>query len=132
MKKFTILKAVVAASIVSMLVAGSALAAPAGHDARDTRLMARLTLVHGVPGVDGFPVDISLYGFKVGIQEFNGVTFGTVAGPIREAPRHLLGGGPCRRCASFQRAPPLELALPRAWGEQVGGCASRGRRDASS
>ncbi len=86
MKKFTILKAVVAALIVPTLVAGSALAAPAGHDARDSRLKAKLTLVHGVPGADGFPVDISLYSFDAGIQQFKAVTFGTVAGPLKEAP----------------------------------------------
>jgi hypothetical protein len=45
---------------------------------------AQLTLVHGIDGDQGFPVDISVYRLFVGSQRFNGVTYGTVAGPLEQ------------------------------------------------
>ena len=41
-----------------------------------------LTLVHGIDGAGGFPVDISVYRLFHGSQRFENVTYGTVAGPL--------------------------------------------------
>jgi len=49
---------------------------------------AKLTLVHGVPGKAGFPVDITLRKWGGAAQRFEGVTFGTIAGPL-EVPKGL-------------------------------------------
>lgn len=43
---------------------------------------AALTLVHGIDGRGGFPVDISVYRLAVDSTVYEDVTYGTVAGPI--------------------------------------------------
>jgi hypothetical protein len=43
---------------------------------------AALTLVHGIDGRGGFPVDISVYRLAVGSTVYDDVTYGTVAGSI--------------------------------------------------
>ena len=79
------LSAVLAAIVAVGLMATTA---TAGHQARtEPRTWhgtAQLTLVHGIDGDQGFPVDISVYRLFVGSQRFNGVTYGTVAGPLEQ------------------------------------------------
>jgi len=71
---------------VAAMTAATLVAAPAGAaDRQGTKWFggaAKLTLVHGVPGANGFPVDISVYRLAEGSQVFEDVTFGTVAGPL--------------------------------------------------
>jgi len=72
---------------LAAMVAASLMAAPATAAGRqDAKWFGtgsgKLTLVHGVPGANGFPVDISVYRLAVGSQVFEDVTFGTVAGPL--------------------------------------------------
>jgi hypothetical protein len=74
-------KALIAAVATLALLAAPA-AAGTDQASAWTR-KANLTLVHGVPGFDA---DISVYRLGVGSQRFNGVTFGTVAGPLRLDP----------------------------------------------
>jgi hypothetical protein len=74
----TIARVLVASMTLSGLLVVSAPAAQATH----TSTKARLTLVHGIDGPSGFPVDISVYRLAVGSQRFTGVTYGTVAGPL--------------------------------------------------
>lgn len=78
--------------VSALLVAGLALlalaptAASASVDRWPPARTGQLTLVHGIPGDDGFPVDITLSGlFRKG-QTFEDVRFGTVAGPLEVRP----------------------------------------------
>jgi len=68
------------------LLATPATAASSRDQGRTWSGNAQLTLVHGVPGDNGFPVDISVYRLFSGSQVFPGVTFGTVAGPLDLKP----------------------------------------------
>lgn len=73
----------IAALLIAGLAALTLTAAPAGATAdRPGARTGKLTLVHGVPGDAGFPVDISVYQLFRGSQVFEDVTFGTVAGPL--------------------------------------------------
>jgi hypothetical protein len=74
--------AVVAATLVVGMFAGAATAAKRSEPASWWGSKAQLTLVHGIDGAEGFPVDITLYRLAVGSQRFEGVTYGTVAGPL--------------------------------------------------
>lgn len=66
----------------TMLVTGLFAVTATGAQATGTTTKAALTLVHGIDGPGGFPVDISVYKLAVGSQVFNDVTYGTVAGPL--------------------------------------------------
>jgi hypothetical protein len=79
----TIILGLLALLTVGML--GSAAGASPETDRRE-RTKTELTLVHGIPGDGGFPVDITLYRLFEGSQRFTGVTFGTVAGPLDVKP----------------------------------------------
>jgi hypothetical protein len=79
-------RSLVSAALVALLAVGL-MATTAGADQqrqapRSWSRSAELTLVHGIDGRAGFPVDISVYRLFVGTQRFNGVTYGTVAGPL--------------------------------------------------
>jgi len=78
--QFRALRVAVATLALTGLLAGTATGAQATTWGTSTK--AKLTLVHGVPGPNGFPVDISVYKLAVGSQVFEDVTFGTVAGPL--------------------------------------------------
>lgn len=86
------MRKLLALGVAALLMIGL-LGSPAGakesskrsHTAAATAT-AQLTLVHGVPGASGFPVDISVYRLFTGSQRFEGVTFGTVAGPLDLKP----------------------------------------------
>ena len=77
--------AVLAAVVAIGLFAGTATA----HDrSRQERRWwggekANLTLVHGIDGRGGFPVDVSVYRLAIGSTVYEDVTYGTVAGPIQ-------------------------------------------------
>ena len=80
------IRVIVASLAVLGMLVGTSAGAQASTPPRENVREAELTLVHGVPGGAGFPVDITLSrrdGFK---QVFRGVTFGTVAGPLRVDP----------------------------------------------
>ena len=49
---------------------------------------AKLTLVHGIPGQGGLPVDITLRKAGGAVQRFEDVTFGTIAGPLQVSKGH--------------------------------------------
>lgn len=88
--RFRALKVVLATLALAGLLVGTAPGAQATDTGWSTK--AKLTLVHGVPGQDGFPVDISVYRLAVGSQVFQDVTFGTVAGPLsRDAGIYWIG-----------------------------------------
>jgi hypothetical protein len=76
------LAAVVAATLVVGLFAGAATATKQQDSSQWWGGKAKLTLVHGIDGTDGFPVDITVYRLAVGSQRFEDVTYGTVAGPL--------------------------------------------------
>ena len=78
MRKFLVAGLVAGIAALTLTAAPSG-ATTASHTSGRT---GQVTLVHGVPGKGGFPVDISLYRLFRGSQEFKGVTFGTVAGPL--------------------------------------------------
>ena len=78
-------KLIAVTALVGVLALGLT-AAPASATAPPATKTGKLTLVHGIPGANGFPVDISLYRLFVGSQQFKGVTFGTVAGPLDVKP----------------------------------------------
>lgn len=81
------ISAVIAATLVVGLFAGSATAAKQQESSWwGGTAKAKLTLVHGIDGKDGFPVDISVYRLAVGADRFEGVTYGTVAGPLKVDP----------------------------------------------
>jgi hypothetical protein len=68
--------------LATVLVSGLFAATATGAQATHTSTKAKLTLVHGIDGPGGFPVDISVYRLAVGSQVFQDVTYGTVAGPL--------------------------------------------------
>jgi hypothetical protein len=68
--------------LATMLVTGLFAVTATGAQATGTSTKAGLTLVHGIDGPGGFPVDISVYRLAVGSQVFHDVTYGTVAGPL--------------------------------------------------
>jgi hypothetical protein len=80
------LAAVISATLVVGLFAGTATAAKQKETSWWWGGKAKLTLVHGIDGENGFPVDISVYRLAVGAQRFEDVTYGTVAGPLKVDP----------------------------------------------
>jgi hypothetical protein len=86
-RKRSFISAALAALLAVGLMATTAGARDQQREApRSWHRSAQLTLVHGIDGNAGFPVDISVYRLLVGTQRFDGVTYGTVAGPLEQKP----------------------------------------------
>ncbi len=82
----TAIRTVIAASLVVGLMATAASAGQRGENAGRRYGPAKVTLVHGIDGKDGTPVDISLWRLGGKILRFEDVTYGTVAGPLDVKP----------------------------------------------
>ncbi|MEZ5178220.1 MAG: DUF4397 domain-containing protein [Acidimicrobiales bacterium] len=67
------------------LVGLTTASAPAGAVSSLTT-PGKVTLVHGIPGANGFPVDITVSRSRTNTSVFRGVTYGTVAGPLDLLP----------------------------------------------
>jgi hypothetical protein len=78
------MRKLIVAGLVAVLAAVTLTAAPssAASSTFFSKGTGKVTLVHGIPGEAGFPVDISVYQLARGSQVFEDVTFGTVAGPL--------------------------------------------------
>lgn len=61
-------------------------AAPTPAPTSSLTTPGKVTLVHGIPGANGFPVDITVARSKSNTAVFRGVTYGTVAGPLDLLP----------------------------------------------
>jgi hypothetical protein len=79
-------RSAIAAAMAAVLTIGLFATTATAAD-RDQRprwgAKAALTLVHGIDGKRGFPVDISVYRLASGSTVYEDVTYGTVAGPIQ-------------------------------------------------
>ena len=103
------LSAVLAGIVVVGLMASTATAGQrARTEPKAWHGTAQLTLVHGIDGDQGFPVDISVYRLFVGSQRFNGVTYGTVGGSARASRRASIGWPFVRRCRARTPTPILK------------------------
>lgn len=81
------IRVLIATLLVGGLFTASASGAVATVDRHHGHAKAKLTLVHGIAGTDGaFPVDITVRRFRGEVQRFDGVTYGTVAGPLEVKP----------------------------------------------
>ena len=78
----TAVRAAIVALLAVGLMATTAVAGQRSESDADRHRPAQLTLVHGIDGDNGFPVDISVWKLGGGIQHFKDVTYGTVAGPL--------------------------------------------------
>jgi hypothetical protein len=65
---------------------GGPAATPAPAPVSSLTTPGKVTLVHGIPGAQGFPVDITVARSKTNTSVFRGVTYGTVAGPLDLLP----------------------------------------------
>ncbi len=78
----TAVRAVIVAFVAVGLMATTAVAGQRSESHTRWHRPANLTLVHGIDGAHGFPVDISVWKLGGGVQHFDDVTYGTVAGPL--------------------------------------------------
>jgi hypothetical protein len=75
-------RVLVATLALTGLLSATAVGASAAESSTWHR-KAKLTLVHGIPGQEGLPVDITLRKAGGAAQRFEDVTFGTIAGPLQ-------------------------------------------------
>jgi Domain of unknown function (DUF4397) len=78
----TAVRAVIVAFVAVGLMATTAVAGQRSESQTRWHRPANLTLVHGIDGAHGFPVDISVWKLGGGVQHFDDVTYGTIAGPL--------------------------------------------------
>jgi len=79
-------KTILSGLIALLALVGLTAVAPSAGAVSSIGTPGKVTLVHGIPGAGGFPVDITVSKSKSSTAVFRGVTYGTVAGPLDLLP----------------------------------------------
>ncbi len=79
-------KTLLSGLIALLALAGLATVAQPAGAVTSLSTPGKVTLVHGIPGANGFPVDITVARSRSNTSVFRGVTYGTVAGPLDLLP----------------------------------------------